>query len=133
MVVVSFMLYLLYPREGARGTHGIERWVGPVASLDVVAKRNISRPCMESNPGCPASSLITILTELPGFPLYALQIKYCDEGLFGHLMIMFQQLKLYTIKWDGKVTMNGEQDMIWKDEVTAYFKVLSHHLPEETE
>jgi hypothetical protein len=38
--------------------------VGPGASLDVVAKRRTSYTCQESNPGCPACSLVTILTEL---------------------------------------------------------------------
>jgi hypothetical protein len=40
--------------------------VGPGASLDAVVKRKISLqcPCKESNPGRPARSIITILTEL---------------------------------------------------------------------
>jgi hypothetical protein len=34
--VVSFMPWLLYPRERAPGTHWIGGWVGPRASLDVL-------------------------------------------------------------------------------------------------
>jgi hypothetical protein len=29
--------------------------------------------------------------------------------------------------------MNNELEKIWKEAVTAYFKVLSQHLPEDTE
>jgi hypothetical protein len=51
--------------------------VGPRASLDAVAKRKKSYFCQESNPSCPAKSLVTILIELPG--LYGLRhgkVKY---------------------------------------------------------
>jgi hypothetical protein len=54
----------LIPGEGATDTHWIGGWVNPRANLDVVAKRKSPYPCQESNPGCPAHSLVTILTEL---------------------------------------------------------------------
>jgi hypothetical protein len=39
--------------------------VDPRTFLEAVAKRKISLPCRESNPGRPARSLVTILIELP--------------------------------------------------------------------
>jgi hypothetical protein len=42
----------------------VRGWVGHGAGLEVVVKRRIPSACMESNPGCPALSLFTILTEL---------------------------------------------------------------------
>jgi hypothetical protein len=38
--------------------------VGPSAGLDAVVKRKNPCPCQESNPGHPAHSFVTILTEL---------------------------------------------------------------------
>lgn len=54
------------PLESAAGSHWRRDWMGPTASLDMITKRKTSFPCQESNPSCAASSLITILTELPG-------------------------------------------------------------------
>jgi hypothetical protein len=39
--------------------------MGPIISLDAVAKRKNPNPCRESNHGRPARSLVTVLTELP--------------------------------------------------------------------
>jgi len=39
-------------------------WVS--VCLDEVAKRNISKPCRESNPGHPARSLVATVNGLPG-------------------------------------------------------------------
>jgi hypothetical protein len=50
--------------ERAPGTHWIGGWVGSRAGLDAAEKRN-AYDCRESEPGRPARSLITILTELP--------------------------------------------------------------------
>jgi hypothetical protein len=54
----------LTPRKRASETHCIEGWVGPRARLGMVVKRKIPGPCRELNPGHPACSLVTILTEL---------------------------------------------------------------------
>jgi len=43
--------------------------VGPRAGLDAVEKREIPSPCRELNPDRPARSLVSILTELPRFPI----------------------------------------------------------------
>jgi hypothetical protein len=48
----------LYPR-GRNLWHSLDR-----AGLGAVAEGTISCPCRESNPGCPARSLVTVLTEL---------------------------------------------------------------------
>jgi len=50
-------------------THWIRGWVGPIAGLDAVVKRNESHhcSCRESNSGRPARSLVSTLTELPRF------------------------------------------------------------------
>jgi len=37
---VRFTPRLLYPKEGASGTHWIGDWVGPRADIDAVTKRN---------------------------------------------------------------------------------------------
>jgi hypothetical protein len=50
--------------ERVPGTHWIGGWLGPIAGLDAVANRKILSPCRESNSGCPARSLVAILTEL---------------------------------------------------------------------
>jgi hypothetical protein len=44
------------PGEKAPGTRWIEVRVGPRADFDAVEKREISRPCRESNPGRPSRS-----------------------------------------------------------------------------
>jgi hypothetical protein len=46
----------------APGTHWIGGWMGLKASLDVVGKKK--NPCWELNPSCPASSLVTTITDL---------------------------------------------------------------------
>jgi len=53
--------------EGVPSSHWIGGWVGPTASLDAVARRNI--PCLsqELDCGCPAHSLVTLQTELSQF------------------------------------------------------------------
>jgi hypothetical protein len=48
---------------GAAGTH----WTG--AGLDAVPKRKLYSPCGESNPGRPARSLVTVLTEISRYIL----------------------------------------------------------------
>jgi len=42
--------------------------VDPRVGLDAVAERENPCPCQESN-SCPARSLVTVVTELPGLPL----------------------------------------------------------------
>jgi hypothetical protein len=39
--------------------------VGPRVGLDALVKGKYSSPCRESNPGLPARSIVTVLTELP--------------------------------------------------------------------
>jgi hypothetical protein len=53
------------PRKKDPGTHWIGGWVGPIASLENVAKRNISSLCRDSNP--PIIQLVAqrYTTELP--------------------------------------------------------------------
>jgi hypothetical protein len=54
------------PRERASGSCWIGGWICSRASLyTAVAKKKNPIPCRESNPGLPARSLVTILTELP--------------------------------------------------------------------
>jgi hypothetical protein len=62
--MVSLTLRPLYPSERAPGTHWIGGWVGPIDGLDAVAKWKGPWPYWEQNPGRPARSLVTILTEL---------------------------------------------------------------------
>jgi hypothetical protein len=52
-------------------------WVRPRACLDTVARRKYPSPCRESNPGHPARSLVTVLSELqvPARPT-AIRISY---------------------------------------------------------
>jgi len=50
------------PAERATGTHSTGGWMGPNAGLDVVGRRKIPSPCLESNPGIPARSLVAILS-----------------------------------------------------------------------
>jgi hypothetical protein len=59
-------LTVLSPGQKPSGTHWIGGWVGPRANLDAVArsKNSITVPVAELNPGRPARSLVTTLTEL---------------------------------------------------------------------
>jgi hypothetical protein len=52
------------PGKTTPDTHCTGGWVGPRAGLDDVTKRKILNPYRESNPGCPARSLVTVSTEL---------------------------------------------------------------------
>jgi hypothetical protein len=46
------------------GTHCIRYWVGPTADLDVLEKRKVSCPCLDSNSKSSSHSLLTIPNEL---------------------------------------------------------------------
>jgi hypothetical protein len=52
------------PGETTPGTNWIGSWVRPRVGLNAVARRKSPSPCRESNPGRPARSLVTILTEV---------------------------------------------------------------------
>jgi len=51
--------------------------VGLRVGLDAVAKRKV--PCQELNPGHPAYSSVSILTELSQLTLYQLHTLYSSE------------------------------------------------------
>jgi hypothetical protein len=53
--------------------------VGYRTGLDDVAKRRIC-PCRELNPGRPARSLVSILTELPPASKFSLESSLCSWG-----------------------------------------------------
>jgi hypothetical protein len=72
------------------GTHYIGGSVGPIASLGTVAKRKISCTCWELNPGCPAYSLVTILTKLSPLFCTIVDIAKCFI-LFPLILQMFFQ------------------------------------------
>jgi hypothetical protein len=62
--VVSLWPICFTSGERTLGIYWIGVWVGPIAGLDAVTGKNPSS-CQELNPGCPAHSLVTLLTELP--------------------------------------------------------------------
>jgi hypothetical protein len=63
-VELSIHTFLISALDGkTHGTHRRGDWVSPRAGLDAVAKRK-NLAFRESNPGHPASSLVTILTDL---------------------------------------------------------------------
>jgi len=62
---ISFASWLLYSQGKRHSTHWTGGQMGSRASLNVVVKRKNPCPCWEPNPGNPAHSSITILTELP--------------------------------------------------------------------
>jgi hypothetical protein len=65
--LVSFTCRLLYHREESPDTNCIGGWLGSRDVLDAKEKRNISRPCRESNPNSSVvQSLFTELSQLPG-------------------------------------------------------------------
>jgi len=59
------------PGETIPGANWLGGWGGPQSLLDAVAKIKSPCSCWKSNQGLPASSLVTILTELPGYRLPA--------------------------------------------------------------
>jgi hypothetical protein len=65
----------------------IECWVGPRAGLDAMEKRKISCPCCESNPGCPAHSLVSIPAEL-SWLLNLLGMNNLKSQIFQNYLIL---------------------------------------------
>jgi len=63
--VVATMPQLLYAQSKNPWYPLDRRLGGPRAGLNAVAVRKHPIPCWESNPGCPAHNLDTILIELP--------------------------------------------------------------------
>jgi hypothetical protein len=59
------------PGEGAPSAHWVGGWVSPRASLEAMTKSKILCPYWEWNPGHPACSLVSILTELSQLLLYS--------------------------------------------------------------
>jgi len=55
------------PGVRALGTHWIGGWVSPRAGLDAVLKNFHYYHCRKLNPGRPAPSLVSLLTELHRF------------------------------------------------------------------
>jgi hypothetical protein len=53
------------PGKRAPGTHWIEEWVGPRASLETEAKRKIFLPLLGNEPQSSSPQSVTVLTELP--------------------------------------------------------------------
>jgi hypothetical protein len=49
-----------FPQRKNAGTDGIGRWLGPIADVEVVEKKNLSCPYRNSNPESPAMSLIIL-------------------------------------------------------------------------
>jgi hypothetical protein len=74
--VVSFRTQPVYHQGKDPRTHWIGGWVAPRATLDMVVMRKYPYPRWESNPGRPAHSLVTILTELPQLSKYGIKTKY---------------------------------------------------------
>jgi len=50
------------PGEGPSCTYWIRGWVGPIADLDVVKRKNLC-PCQKLNPSNSSCCLVIILTE----------------------------------------------------------------------
>jgi hypothetical protein len=48
-------------------------------------------------------------------------------------MMLLELHNLNSKKWDEKITVKYEQERIWQDVVMDYFRMLSWHLPEQTE
>jgi hypothetical protein len=65
--VVSSRSVHFTPRVRFPGSHWIGGWVGLRAGLDAVTKKKYHCPCWELNPDRLASSLVSVLTELPWF------------------------------------------------------------------
>lgn len=79
--MVSFMPHPPYPWGNSTRNNWIEGWVSHTPGLDVVVKRRESLPCPHRNwtPVIPASSAVTIMTELPGaFHIRNFQILFCE-------------------------------------------------------
>jgi hypothetical protein len=69
------------PGERTPGTHWTGGWVGPRAGLDTEARGKILCLCRGSNPGRPARSQDTILTELPRLHFALVEgLKYDEEN-----------------------------------------------------
>jgi hypothetical protein len=66
----------LYPRQKNCQYSMDKRLGGPRAGLDMVVRRKNPRPCQESNPYCPACSLVNILIELLQLPKILFPGKY---------------------------------------------------------
>jgi len=73
--------------------------VGLRVGLDMVTKTNYSCPCQESNPGRPARSLVTILTDtsirFPAVNIYRTYIALC--------------IKPYMVSWHEQDREDGRK------------------------
>jgi hypothetical protein len=63
--VVNFMPRPLYPRGSNSRYPLVRKLCEPQSRCGRGCKEKNPSPCLESKPGCPAHSLVTILTELP--------------------------------------------------------------------
>jgi hypothetical protein len=63
--LASFTPRPLCLRGKSLSTNWTGGWVGPRAGLDALVRRKNSSPYREKNPGCPARSLVTVLTGVP--------------------------------------------------------------------
>jgi hypothetical protein len=62
----------------------MQGWVGTKAGVDAV-KRKISHfPCRELNPGRPARSLVSILTEIPGHEILS---ETCHKLIYNKFCV----------------------------------------------
>jgi len=67
------------PGDRTPDTNWTGNWVGPRAGPDAMVKRKILCPCRESNPGRPARSLVTVLTELRRLPCAGVCVLEVNE------------------------------------------------------
>jgi len=148
---------------GARapGSHLIGGWVGPWASLDMVAKRNNPCPCREYNPGHPAHSLVTMLS-YPGSSWNSeslhlwLHVKWTFtthtsagrrwKVTHSHIMLYLVQLHLpeqcTNLPWrdgicfasctsDGKKQENRDQYLKWALQQRPFQQIYFHNLGDD--
>jgi hypothetical protein len=89
------------------GTHWIAGWVGCRLGLDSVARRKISSPCRESNSSRPASSVVTILTELPRPVLKAFQLF---PNITAYILLMQKYSLFLEPMTRGKICDSARSD-----------------------
>jgi len=57
---------------------------------------------------------------------------WSDGWFLGYLTTLFQQKRICTVKWNGKLNWNDAYVRIWREAVVACYKILSRNSPEKT-
>jgi hypothetical protein len=114
----------MFPGQIAPAIHLIGGWMGPRAGLDLVEKRKISCPCLESNPGRPAYSLSLYRLSFTGspsrdilsfqLPKLTLSVLYYSRCPFSRMILCRDEtIKLQLISYGEWWIHHSNSSLCW--------------------